>query len=216
MFKKAKKSEATRARVLDCALALFRKRGFDKTTMRDVADAAGLALGAAYYYFPSKDAILLAWYARNQSQDEARLFTGTLRERLGRLTHGKLDTVKRERKLLGALVQRLADPGDPVSAFAKETAEVRRQSMALIARALEPDELPDELKQVLLPSLWMLQMGLLLYFIHDRSPQQEKSHRLADDLLDLIVPLVRLGAAAPHLTQQLARTLGRAGLLQQT
>jgi AcrR family transcriptional regulator len=215
MFKKPRKSEATRALILDSALALFRKRGFDKTTMRDVADAAGLALGAAYYYFPSKDALLLAWYARNQSQEESRVFTGTLRERLGRLTHDKLDAVKRERKLLGALVQRLADPGDPVSAFAKETAEVRRQSMALIARALGP-EISDELKQVLVPSLWMLQMGLLLYFIHDRSPQQEKSHRLADDLLDLIVPLARLGAASPHLTQQLARTLGRAGLLQQT
>ncbi|HZS36969.1 MAG TPA: TetR family transcriptional regulator, partial [Polyangia bacterium] len=42
-----KKSEETRRRVVDAALTLFRKRGFDATTMRDVAAAAGLSLGAA-------------------------------------------------------------------------------------------------------------------------------------------------------------------------
>ena len=66
------KSEATRARILEAALALFRKRGFAETTMRDIAQAAGLAQGAAYYYFDSKEVILFAYYARNQAEHEAR------------------------------------------------------------------------------------------------------------------------------------------------
>ena len=54
-------SEQTRRQVLDTALALFRKRGFEQTTMRDVAEAAGLSLGAAYYYFKSKEALVGAY-----------------------------------------------------------------------------------------------------------------------------------------------------------
>jgi AcrR family transcriptional regulator len=216
-----KKSEATRARILDIALSLFRKRGFDKTTMRDIAEEAGLALGAAYYYFPSKEAILLAYYALNQEEHESRVLeklSGSLRDKLGLLMHEKLEAVKRERKLLGAIVQRLANPTDPISAFAKETKGVRQQSMALFARALEGEPLSDALKQLVTPALWMLHMGFMLYFIHDSSPKQEKTHRLVDDMLDLVVPLVYLGQSeqtAP-LVSQLGRALLNAGLVQHT
>ena len=34
--------------------------------MRDIAKAAGLSLGAAYYYFPSKEALVFAYYEQNQ------------------------------------------------------------------------------------------------------------------------------------------------------
>src|SRR5437867_855296 len=112
-----RKSELTRTRILEAALALFRKHGLESTTMRDIAEAAGLSLGAAYYYFPSKEAILLAYYARNQDAHEEharRLLKGApqLRDRLSHLLHTKLDSIQKERKLLGAIVQRLADPSD--------------------------------------------------------------------------------------------------------
>jgi AcrR family transcriptional regulator len=214
-----KKSEATRAKILECALQLFRKRGFDETTMRDIAEEAGLALGAAYYYFPSKEALLLAYYAKNQADHEARVvekLSGTLREKLGVLMHEKLEAVKRERKLLGAIVQRLANPADPISAFAKETKDVREESMALFARALEGEPLSDELKKLVTPALWMLHMGFMLYFIHDSSAKQEKTHRLVDDMLDLVVPLVYLGTSAQTapLVTQLGRALMNAGLVE--
>jgi AcrR family transcriptional regulator len=214
-----KKSEVTRERILDEALALFRKKGFEKTTMREVAEAASLAPGAAYYYFPSKEAILLAYYARNQSQHELRVvgrLQGSLRDKLSLVFHEKLEAVKRERKLLGAVIQRLADPSDPISAFAKETREVRRLSMALFARALKDEPLSDELKRLLEPALWLLHLGFMLYFIHDRSAQQDKTHRLVDEMLDLLMPLIAVGGHAPHLITQLLRTLGHAGLIQQT
>ena len=56
------KSEQTRQRILEAALELFRVKGFAAATMREVAVAAGVATGAAYYYFPSKEAIVLAFY----------------------------------------------------------------------------------------------------------------------------------------------------------
>ncbi len=217
-----KKSDATRARILDAALTLLRKRGFDQTTMRDIAEAADMALGAAYYYFPSKEAILLAYYARNQDDHEARVSVALgqasgLRDKLGVVMHEKLEAVKRERKLLGAIVQRLADPSDPISAFAKETRAVRQQSMALFLRALDGEPLSPPLRQLVAPALWMLHMGFLLYFIHDRSAGQKKTHQLVDDTLDLVAPLIYLGQTpqtAP-LVAQLGRTLSRAGLVDE-
>src|SRR5436305_5530695 len=64
------KAEETRERILDAALQLFRQRGFDETTMRDIAAEAGVATGAAYYYFRSKEEMVMAFYVR--TAEEAR------------------------------------------------------------------------------------------------------------------------------------------------
>lgn len=51
------KSEATRARALDAALELFSQQGFRATTIRQIAEQAGLSVGNVYYHFASKEAI---------------------------------------------------------------------------------------------------------------------------------------------------------------
>ncbi len=217
---RARKGELSRAHVLDTAVKLFRRRGFDATTMREIADAAGLSLGAAYYYFASKEALLLAYYVRNQEDHEARVETALaaacdLRGRLGVLLHAKLDAVQAERKMLSGLVRRLVDPSDPVSAFADDVASVRARAIGLYARVLADEGLPDDVVRVLPPALWLLHMGLLLYFVNDPSPRQSRTRRLVDDTLDLIVPLARLAASpvTEPIRVQLIATLERAGLL---
>src|SRR5262249_55873456 len=60
------RAEDTRRRIYESALKLFREKGFEQTTMRDIAAKAGVALGAAYYYFSSKEAIVLAFYQEMQ------------------------------------------------------------------------------------------------------------------------------------------------------
>ena len=62
------KSEETRRRILAAALRTFREKGFDQATMRQVAAEAKVALGAAYYYFDSKDAIVMAFYEQAQQE----------------------------------------------------------------------------------------------------------------------------------------------------
>ena len=69
-----RKSEATRRKLLERALRLFQHRGVEATTMRDIARAAGLSLGAAYYYFPSKEALLFAYYEANQARHPSGRF----------------------------------------------------------------------------------------------------------------------------------------------
>ena len=62
VFKNLPKGEATKQQILQTALQLFRTQGFDSTTMRDIAAALGMSLGAAYYYFETKESIVAAYY----------------------------------------------------------------------------------------------------------------------------------------------------------
>ena len=56
---RAKKAEKTRKRILNEALQLFKRDGYDQTTMELIAEAAEVSPSTLYRYFPSKDLILL-------------------------------------------------------------------------------------------------------------------------------------------------------------
>lgn len=55
-----KPPEQRRQEILDAALGLFEARGFDETTVQDIAAAAEVATGTVYLYFPSKEHVLVA------------------------------------------------------------------------------------------------------------------------------------------------------------
>src|SRR5450432_364498 len=67
------KAEETGQRILDSALALFREEGFDAATMRGIAEKAGVATGAAYYYYPSKEAIVTDFYQRSCAEMQPKI-----------------------------------------------------------------------------------------------------------------------------------------------
>ncbi|MGF0118215.1 TetR/AcrR family transcriptional regulator [Promicromonospora sp. Marseille-Q5078] len=50
----------TRARILDAALDLFEARGYDQTTVAQVAEAAGVTEMTFFRHFPTKDAVLVS------------------------------------------------------------------------------------------------------------------------------------------------------------
>jgi len=55
---------STRDRILDIALELFTEKGFDKTSLREIADRLGFSKAAIYYHFASKEDILMALHLR--------------------------------------------------------------------------------------------------------------------------------------------------------
>jgi AcrR family transcriptional regulator len=55
---------STRERILDVALDLFTEKGFDKTSLREIAEQLGFTKAALYYHFASKDDILMALHMR--------------------------------------------------------------------------------------------------------------------------------------------------------
>src|SRR5271167_2245611 len=57
-------AKGTRERILDIALDLFIEKGYDKTSLREIAEKLGFSKAALYYHFASKDDILEAFHAR--------------------------------------------------------------------------------------------------------------------------------------------------------
>ena len=191
------KGEDTRSRIYDAALTLFRDRGFDATTMRDVAAAAGMSLGAAYHYYPSKDAIVLAYYDSVSRAHASRVAAEVASEsKLGRRLsiafHSKLEILRNDRPLMGALLRFAGDPRHPLSFFGASTRQHRLDSMGVFAFALGDDGLPDDIARLAPVALWALHMGLLLFFLHDDSAGQRRTAALTTGAVDLVVAALKL------------------------
>ncbi len=60
----------TRERILAVAQELFTRQGYDKTSLRDIAERLEITKAALYYYFPRKEDILLELHLRLQTLGE--------------------------------------------------------------------------------------------------------------------------------------------------
>ncbi len=195
-----KKSAETRAKILEAALELFREKGFAETSMREVAARAKVATGLAYYYFSSKDAIVLAFYQRAKDELgpllEAAQKGKKLEARLAAMIRVKFTYFEPNRKFLGALMGHAADPSSPLSPFAPESKEVREQDLAQFTRALAETDtsVPDDMATQLPKILWMYQMGLILFWIYDRSEGQSRTTRLLEVSARMVSTLIKLGS----------------------
>jgi AcrR family transcriptional regulator len=200
------KAQLTRSHILSTALRVFRERGLEASTMRELASSAAVSLGSAYYYFPSKEAIIQAYYDDVQAEHARRVAAALvetrldLKGRLGAAFHCKLDILQGDRRLLSALFRYTGEPQHPLSALGDGTRKNRQQSMSVFLTAIGDEHLPDDIRAILPAALWALHMGIILYFIYDDSPEQQRTRRLVDGVLTLLVrllALVRLSVLKP-------------------
>ena len=70
--KRERQAEERRRQLIDTALSLFAEKGFENTTIKDLAEAAGVAQGLFYHYFESKEALLFAAVDRHGFLPEMR------------------------------------------------------------------------------------------------------------------------------------------------
>ena len=197
--KKTGKGEQTRAQILETALDLFRERGYEETTMRAIAESAGVSVGNAYYYFKSKEHLIQAFYARTHDEHlaasrEVLERERGLRERFLGVMRAKLDTIAPYHQFSGVLFKTAADPASPLNPFSAESLPVRQQSTDLFAEMITGGDtrLPAELVAALPNLLWVYHMGIVLYWIHDDSPGCAKSYRLMERSVRLILRLISL------------------------
>ncbi|HEV2134984.1 MAG TPA: TetR family transcriptional regulator [Terracidiphilus sp.] len=194
------KSEVTRRRILDAALSVFRERGFEAATMREIASAAGVAVGAAYYYFDSKDALVMAFYEQAQQEmtpELDRILAGsrTLEQRLRGIIGQKMEYFAPNRTLVSALSAHI-DPEHPLSPFSAATAPIRDRDISFFARAVDDSKqrLPASILPYIPRLLWLYQMGVLLFWIYDHSPKQAKTQLLFDKSLAMLLALFKVAS----------------------
>lgn len=196
---KTRKSEETRARILEAALALFLERGYQETTMRAIADRAGVAVGNAYYYFASKEHLIQAFYARTHVEHVAAsrdvlANAKSFSDRLRGLMHTKIDTIEPYHQFAGILFRTAADPQSPLHPLSPESAPVRDEAIAIFAEALDGStaRIPSDLRAELPRLLWLYHMGIVLFWIHDSSPGRRRTRRLVDGTVSIVASLVGL------------------------
>ncbi|HEX6767520.1 MAG TPA: helix-turn-helix domain-containing protein, partial [Polyangiaceae bacterium] len=113
-----KKGERTRERLVRSAFALFEKKGFERTTLRDIAARAKVSLGLLYRYYPSKDALVVELYDGLSKEFERRskkLPQGTWLLRFAAALRLSIDVLAPHRDALrGMLSSLVAPPGHPL------------------------------------------------------------------------------------------------------
>ncbi|HUJ47202.1 MAG TPA: TetR/AcrR family transcriptional regulator, partial [Rhizomicrobium sp.] len=93
-----------RQRVYDAALALFRERGFEATTVEEIARKAQVAKGTVFNFFPTKGAILLRYYEDLDAEFGAAMTTLSPTDPRSSLTefYGKAEALLRKEGPLAA------------------------------------------------------------------------------------------------------------------
>ena len=194
-----RRAEDTRRKIYEAAMELFREKGFEETTMRDIAAKAGVALGGAYYYFSSKDAIVLEFY--RQMQDASNpLMLATLEgkkklgDRIRCVVEGRLQLLEPNRKFCAALFRHAPDSADPLSPFSEESRQMREGAVEQMRVAVEGSDskIPVDLQPRLPYLLWLYQMALIMFWLYDRSTNQERTKKLLDKSLGVLTGLLKI------------------------
>jgi AcrR family transcriptional regulator len=191
------RGQETRRRIVDVALDLFREHGYDGTTMRMIASEAGVSLGNAYYYFGSKEELVLGFYDQLQTAHIARAEQVLAREteladRLRGVVRAWVDEAAPYKEFAGKFFRNAADPRSPLSPFSEQSRPVRTSSIALFARVLEGTKVSPVVSDELPELLWLYLMGVVLFWVHDDSPGATKTYALVDRATPLVVKLMNL------------------------
>jgi AcrR family transcriptional regulator len=184
---------ATRQTILDVARQLFVAKGFDATTTRDIAQAAGIATGTLFNYFPTKEAVLACLAAEAGAEAIEAVAArpepaGTVEEDLFVLVAATLRTLKPLRKHLPALLESALSP---LASAAPSEAESLRTRHLEAAAALAARHGHRELSPVALQLYWTLYTGVLVFWANDTSPRLEDTLALIDESLDMYATWLR-------------------------
>ncbi|MCI5048120.1 MAG: TetR/AcrR family transcriptional regulator [Aquisalinus sp.] len=181
-----------RRRILDAAALLLAENGYKATTLRNVAEAAGLKAGSIYYHFPSKDHITVE----------------VLNEGVQQVSKAVLDAVDAAegasgkavlRAALEAHLKALAEHSSytraSIRCFSMVPEEIRRQTV-YVRRAFDSQWLSilqkiqtsgDIHKDVNLKDLHLIILGTLNWTLEWQGAGEEERLQLADTLAKLIM-----------------------------
>lgn len=116
----------SRERVLQAAAELFRRQGFDRTSMREVAELAGLGKSSVYHHIPGKQELLGEIVERGVDQ---------LMAALERVASADLPASERLRRAVRTQVLTYIEHRDSVAAFIQEGRALRpEQRQAYVAK----------------------------------------------------------------------------------
>jgi len=203
----------TRATIVRAARELMFERGFDATTMRAIADRAGVSLGNAYYYFAGKDDLIQGFYEEIAAAHQIRVREAVRGKRgLGDRITASLEVLveicEEYAPVADALLTRGITPNGPLNPFSAQSSRPRElfleTSAELVAGArLRTDA---ELRAALPELLWLVQLAVTLGWVQDLSDDKAvtlRSVRRLGPMLGRLISVARVPALRPFVRTML-------------
>lgn len=191
---------AARDRLYATATQLIAARGYEATTLRDIAKKAGVSVGLLYRYFPSKQAIVIALYdelSSEYAQQAAGMPAGRWRDRFLFALTMSLQVLAPHQKALRALTPVMV--GDPEEGiFSPGTAFSRLRVQRVFEQAVtESSDAPKQpLAEALGRLLYLVHLAVLLWWLLDRSAKQRATAALVS-LTEQLLPSAALALRVP-------------------
>ena len=206
------KGARTRERIFGSAMELFMSGGYEKTTMRMIAERANVNVGLSYHYFPSKEHLVFEFY-RNFTDDFVGLAAAVvadssrLEARLIGVIETMFATADPYHSFAGSLFATAASPASPLNPFSADFTELRAEGIAVFAQVVEgcTPRVPDDLAAELPFLLWAFSLAMMYSWMHDHSERQEDTRALLRQSARLVAGLARMSSSpgARYFRQQL-------------
>jgi AcrR family transcriptional regulator len=210
-----RKGERARQRILESALRLFGSKGYEPTTMRDIAAEAGYSPGLTYRYFTGKEELVMMLYqhlAEELDSYARSLPPASLADRFYTTVAKLLELMAPHRETLGALFSTALNPRSKVGVLSESTTDIRRQSRGMYLALIEgaKDAPQASQREDLATVLYGAHLALVLFWLVDQSNQAQRAQRLLAflrDMFKLTQPLLRFSPFSQALAR-LADILG--------
>jgi AcrR family transcriptional regulator len=179
---------------------MIAERGYESTTLREIASEAGVSVGLLYRYFPSKQAVILALYEQLSSGYARRagaMKPGKWRDRFLFALETSLHVLEPHRVALRALIPVLiGDPDDGV--FAAGTAFSRRRVQHVFQDAVmgAADAPKQPVGDALARLLYLVHLAVLLWWLLDKTPKQRATAALVA-LARQMMPSIAMAIRVP-------------------
>jgi AcrR family transcriptional regulator len=186
---------AARDRLYATAMRLIAQRGYEATTLRDIAKEAKVSVGLLYRYFPGKQAVIIALYdelSADYARQAANMHRGRWRDRFIFALNTSLHVLDPHRVALRALIPVLiGDPDDGVFAASTAFSRLRVQRVFEDAVVGSTDAPKPSLAEALGRLLYLVHLAVLLWWLLDKSSKQRATVALVS-LMRQLLPSVAL------------------------
>jgi AcrR family transcriptional regulator len=193
--KRAANKENTRREILRVALELFSRKGFFKTTTKEISDKAKIAEGTLFNYFKTKEDLALYFFAQvlegliDWYHGEKKLQRASLSEKLFAIVHYHLERISPYEEFMGAVYLRAMQPVSRLSPLSLESQELNLRYLRFIQQILneaeEKGEIPN-LGDLGAYAFGVFHVAIISYWLQDGSRGKEKTLELLDRSLKLI------------------------------
>jgi AcrR family transcriptional regulator len=191
---------AAKERLYTAAIRLIAARGYEATTLRDVAKEAGVSVGLLYRYFPSKQAVVIALYdelSSNYSSRAGDMPPGRWRDRFIFALETSLAVLRPHQVALRALTPVLVgDPEEGIFSTSTAFSRIRVQQVFEQAVVGSSDAPKQPIAGALGRLLYLVHLAVLLWWLLDKSTNQRATATLVS-LTRQLLPSAALTLRVP-------------------